>query len=1006
MTPSRRQPASLWRAIMTAALALTALTSLPGQTLGLEDSGGAGQAAYVSAVALDATILGGQTRTRLELAVTNPSNRVRGGNLLVPLPADAVVMGYQLEVNGVLVDGVPVPKPRATEVYETIERRGTDPGLVEQAQGNIFRTRVFPIQPGQTRRVVLTWAGNLAGPRADHYRLPLEFARPVKTFDLKLTVLDIKTPPQLKVAGLEGADFVPWDSGFQTSLSRRDIKLATTLELALPAPGLDQVLLEETDGERWFSVLVADPAAGAPAAGLKQAPKPAAPARAEWAKAAKPRLTLYHDASWSRRRTGAADLAALLAKAASLLGKPLQVDLVVFRDSPEALRQVQVQPGNANEFLRLLEQVPFDGGSRFDNLPPPAPGSLVLFHTDALPTLGERLPAWKSEGAVVLMDAGPGDQGAALRLAGSTGQVLSLAATGETAAGRLDRLAQALVNRSAAPVLRVVSGSVKDPGIVRVPGNDQLLCLTGQLMGSSAALAWGIGTADQRLVVNSDRLRRGDLARFAWTQARIQDFMLQADYGTPAWKTRITQFGNAFNVVTPGTSLLVLETLDQYLEFDIKPPSSLPDWEKAWRQQVTRQEQDEASALESRIQNLASQWNERIAWWTHDYSKVPDQLPPEKKDKKAAEGREMEESTMDLMAERAPAPAMAERPALQAASAGDEPVRRDSAGAGEDKKVAAGKDEADGFDTPAAGREARLEIQAWNPDRPYLKELSAVGPDQAYKRYLKIRDSYQASPAFFLETGDWFARNNLKDLAWRIWSTIAELGFRDSSMLRILAKRLAQADDPDLALILLELVRDDRPFEPQSHRDLALVLAQKGRLAEAVPLLYQVATGNWQRTRGIEIVSLMEFNRYLIPAVKQGLSPLKFDKRLVRMLDCDLRIVLTWDADSTDQDLWVTEPSGFRVSYAAKDSPHGGHISNDITDGYGPEEYLIRTARKGSYRIETNFYGSRSPELTGAVTLFATIFTNYGRANEKSQTITLQLEGSGSSFLVGTATWD
>ncbi|HUS48133.1 MAG TPA: hypothetical protein VM098_08435 [Phycisphaerae bacterium] len=37
------------------------------------------------------------------------------------------------------------------------------------------------------------------------------------------------------------------------------------------------------------------------------------------------------------------------------------------------------------------------------------------------------------------------------------------------------------------------------------------------------------------------------------------------------------------------------------------------------------------------------------------------------------------------------------------------------------------------------------------------------------------------------------------------------------------------------------------------------------------------------------------------------------DPRLVKLLACDIRIVLTWDADMTDMDLHVVEPFGERV---------------------------------------------------------------------------------------------
>jgi hypothetical protein len=724
--------------------------------------------------------------------------------------------------------------------------------------------------------------------------------------------------------------------------------------------------------EHWFSVLLPNPQAAA--AGV----------RAAWAAAAKPAITLYLDASHSRGDCDTAGLAQVLGKTAGLLGKSLAVRLVVFRDEPEPARNYTVAPGDAGELRRVLELVDFDGGSRFDNLPVPAPGSLALFFTDGLPTLGDALPAWQAADTAVLLSGPVRDSATAARLAGPGGRMLDLDTA--TAATRTEVLARALAAPAAAPRLRLVSGEATDLLLAHPAGDDSRLVLAGRLIGRKIELEWGPEGATQRLTVDDSAIHEGSLARFAWAGLQLQALQSRPDATTPAGKERIAAFGLAYGLVTPGTSLLVLESLDQYLEFGIKPPASLPDWEKAWRQQSDRKKADEKRALERRIDDLAAQWRERVAWWQRDFSKVPDKLPPETKEKK--EGGSLERS-----AESAPAPrAMAATaPAME------------GAGPAAEAKVAADKD-----GTPelaAAGREAAVSVQPWTPDRPYLRELKAAGQEGAYPTYLKLKRAYPKSPAFFIEMGDWFAGHGRPELARRIWTTIADLGFRDSPMLRILANRLVQSGEDELAAVLFGLVRDDRPFEPQSHRDLALALASGGRFKEAVPLLWQVATGAWQRTRGIELLALMEFNRYYPEAVKQGLSTAGYDKRLVKLLDVDLRIVMAWDADNTDQDLWVTEPSGFRVSYAATASPHGGRISNDITDGFGPEEYLIHAARKGSYRIETNFFGSRSPELTGAATLFVTIYTNYGRANEKKQSLTLQLEGTGDTFLIGTAAW-
>lgn len=42
-------------------------------------------------------------------------------------------------------------------------------------------------------------------------------------------------------------------------------------------------------------------------------------------------------------------------------------------------------------------------------------------------------------------------------------------------------------------------------------------------------------------------------------------------------KDEILETGKKFNIVTPYTSLLVLETLEEYLKYKVLPPVALPD---------------------------------------------------------------------------------------------------------------------------------------------------------------------------------------------------------------------------------------------------------------------------------------------------------------------------------------------------------------------------------------------------------------------------------------------
>ena len=58
-------------------------------------------------------------------------------------------------------------------------------------------------------------------------------------------------------------------------------------------------------------------------------------------------------------------------------------------------------------------------------------------------------------------------------------------------------------------------------------------------------------------------------------------------------------------------------------------------------------------------------------------------------------------------------------------------------------------------------------------------------------------------------------------------TSVAELKLEDARLLRVLAHRLAQVEELDLAIELFDRVRRLRPEEPQSYRDLALALDRR-----------------------------------------------------------------------------------------------------------------------------------------------------------------------------------
>src|SRR5690349_16877885 len=87
---------------------------------------------------------------------------------------------------------------------------------------------------------------------------------------------------------------------------------------------------------------------------------------------------------------------------------------------------------------------------------------------------------------------------------------------------------------------------------------------------------------------------------------------------------------------------------------------------------------------------------------------------------------------------------------------------------------------------------AAVALKRWDPNTPYLAALRAAKKGMAHEVYLKQRESYAASPAFYLDCAEFFLQQNQKEAAIRILTDIAELELESAPLLRIVAHRLSQ----------------------------------------------------------------------------------------------------------------------------------------------------------------------------------------------------------------------
>ena len=97
----------------------------------------------------------------------------------------------------------------------------------------------------------------------------------------------------------------------------------------------------------------------------------------------------------------------------------------------------------------------------------------------------------------------------------------------------------------------------------------------------------------------------------------------------------------------------------------------------------------------------------------------------------------------------------------------------------------------------------------------------------------------------------------------------------------------------------------------------------------------------------------------------------------------DLVVTLTWNTDRTDVDLHVTDPTGEECSYKHARTKIGGGITEDVTQGYGPEMFLLGHAVPGEYLVRVHYYGSDSLRRTLRSKVFATVFRRWAREGER-----------------------
>jgi len=906
-------------------------------------------------------VTGSIAQTEVEMTFHNPNPRMLEGELEFPPLDGQTIVGFALDVNGKLRDAVPIEKARGQAVFEDIVRGQIDPGLLQQTLGNNFKLRIYPLPPQGRRHVAIRYSESLiARDRQLVYRLPLDYAQTVERFKLEVRVAGSPAAPDVQAAALGTLPFTAQGRYFAAQVERSRFAGRGVLEMHIPRDLAGNVYTTARDGQTWFY-------ADVPVSVLEQ-PRP------------RPRIVgIVWDASGSGSSRDLARELELLDAYLRWLGEA-EVRLSVVRDAAEPVRRFRVKNGEWSGLRAALDSLAYDGGTALGGFVPEREVEEYLLFSDGLSTFGAQAFPRLSQPLYTISSAVRSDPDWLRDKAHANGgRHIDLVSEDTAAASRK------LLFRSTR-VAHLRAQGIADLVLASPHPEHGSLVLAGRLTSASGTVRVALEGPTRidtvNLAIDANAIAT-DTAAALWARLRIAE--LSASYA--ANRADIRRLGETFGIVTRDTSLIVLERIEDYVRHAILPPPELrAEYERLRAATAQNQVRDRRAHLDDILRRYA----EKTAWWETRFplkalAARPNEAPgpqPELSRQPAADAeRRAAAPTPNLEARARRAEAAPPAPAARAAEA---------AGALRADKKQAG-----------ASASTVIRLAPWASDSLLARQLRDAPPDRAYASYLAQRAANQRSVAFFLDAADALLAKGMSDLGVRVLSNLAELELENRHILGVLGHRLLQAQRPALAVAAFRRVLELAPDEPQSYRDLGLALHADGKSQEAIDMLNEVAIRPWHgRFPDIELIALADLNA-IVAAARRPLDVSRIHQGLLRNLDLDLRVVLTWDADDTDIDLWVTDPAGDKAYYGRQLTTQGGRMSRDFTGGYGPEEFSLRQAPPGRYRVEAQYYGDRRQRLTGPTTLQVKLYTAFGRPEQQERSITLRLSARSETVFVG-----
>jgi len=955
----------------------------------------------MSQLLVNVKVVGNIAYTTAEMHFFNSGNRQMEAELIFPLPENVSVSRYAIDINGKMREAVPVNKNKGKQVFEAIEHRRVDPGLLEKVDGNNFRTRIYPLLPNGERVVIIGYEEELSAFDKNNlaYQLVSRYPKKLDKFEINVSVLGTNSAPIIENS-VDEISFSKWNQSFQASVKKENYQPSEKLLFKIPIQeNMPSVLMQNVGGQHYFygnTFIEGNKIA-------KKIPNS---------------IGLIWDNSLSAKTRDLRKELDLLEAYFQKI-KNTKVTLYLLNYTFEKQKEFVISNGNWAELKTFLQNTKYDGGTRFSQIKLPNHDEYLLF-SDGLSSLSENtLP--KTKKTIYTITSSVSADFAFLNFSSmqTGGNFINLNQLNlENALDKLTNnnlkflgIKENFTITDLFPMIgSSVSGSFSFSGISLNPKNEITLLFgyeNGAVLERKITLDASVQKTED---VNIEKL---------WAQKKIANLDLQYAKNSE----EIELLGKKYGIITKNTSLIVLEDIRDYIAYDIVPPTEL----RAEFDRIKKQENESRLAQQkNNWQNVASYFDALNSWWKKDVRYVITKPMPKPKKRKSptvaynepvmieerqtesemiskdkeSDGSHLDEIVVTAYNVQRSKMAISSSVTTVSASQISEKSERSFSNQLQGKvsgvdieEVSANYSVTDTLDFGYERFHVNPQVKSWNPDRLYLKALASASKEKQYDLYFELRKEQERNPSYYFDVAHFFYNQGDTEKALQVLSNIADLGLENHQLYKTLTYTLRQWNAFDDGLFTAKQVAKWRAHEPQSLRDYALALEDSGKNQEAFDQLIKALEVNYYgemsgQYEGVEDIILMDINRLM--SEQSGLKTGKLDKKYMAKMPVDIRIIMNWNLMDVDLDLHIIEPTGEECYYGHRDTEAGARFSKDFTQGYGPEQYLIRNAVKGKYQIKTNYFGESELTENGPATVMVEIYTT--KAGKTTKTLkTIQL---------------